>query len=217
MEQKKEDIIKELIFETTTREMLVGKSAQVSQTDESGRTVPYIVEENSKDGANKHISTQNPTKTIWLFAKAAAIVIVVLGAIFLMRNQFQDDSLRNEYASSIYTLPTISKSRGVAMNIIDQNIDLFDEKKYSEVLSKLTDATSEKDLWIKAHLLFNNGDYSEFTNLVKFHEWQDEIYAADIDWLSALLLFINGSDMEEIERLFPGLNSEQRTALEGGY
>ncbi|MFT4533437.1 MAG: hypothetical protein ACJA1A_001115 [Saprospiraceae bacterium] len=217
MTQKKEDIIKELIFETTTREMLVGKSAQVSQTEESSETILDTVERNSKGGAKKHISINNPTKTIWLFTKVAAVAIVILGAIFLMKNQFQDNSTRGQYATSIYTLPTVSKSRGATIDIIDQYINLLDDKKYIEVLSKLTDATSEKDLWIKAHLLFNNGEYAEFTKLVESHEWQDEIYAADIDWLGALMLFRSGGDIAEIEKLYPGLTSEQRRALGSGY
>ena len=217
MEQKKEDIIKELIFETTTREVLVEESAQVSQTLESGETVLHTVDIDTKADDKKHTPTGNRTKTMWFFTRVAALAIVVLGAIFLMRNQFQDNSTRDQYATSIYDLPSVSKSRGTTIDIIDQYIDLLDDEKYAEVLTKLTNATSEKDLWIKAHLLYNIGKYSEFTNLVESHKWQDEFYAADIDWLRALMLYRDGGDMKEIERLHPGLNSEQRAALKGGY
>ena len=217
MEQKKEDIIKELIFETTTRELLVGKSSYVSQTLKSGEAVLQNIGRTTDLKNANSTSTRYPTKAMWFFSRIAALVIVVLGAIFLFKNQVQDTSTKDQYATSIYSLPTVSKSRGAVPNIIDQYIDILDDIQYSAVLTKLNSATSEKDLWIKAHLLYNLGKYSEFTQLVESHEWQDEFYATDIDWLRALVLYRDGSDIIEIERLYPELNSEQLILLNGGY
>lgn len=48
MEQGKEDIIKELIFEATTRDLLVGKTASIVQLSDQGDSARSIVS-NSKE------------------------------------------------------------------------------------------------------------------------------------------------------------------------
>lgn len=204
MEQEKEDIMKELIFEATTRDMLVGKTASIVQISDQG-------------DASRSAVSGGKTKNMWLLVKAAAIAIVVIGAIFVMRNQLQDNSSRDQYAVSIHTVPMVTKSRGAAPAMIDQYIDLLEEEKYQEVLVKLNQATTEKDTWIKAHLLFSLGKYKDVITHIEGHSWKDELYVSDMEWLQALIDYKKGAAIEEIIGQYSNLTPEQVTDLEAGF
>ena len=155
---KKEKIIKDLLYEKSAKDLLL------------------------KDKKSKgSISIQ------WLM-RIAALVLLIIVAWTANNYLFKQSIDKKELAISQYEFPAVTKSRSAQSNIIDNHLDKLRNQEYSFVLDFLgQDTLSEKDLFVKAHILFSLDSLDAAQRIIESNNWEDEYYNNELKWLDFLI------------------------------
>ena len=157
------EIIKEILYEESTRQMLnVHQNASV------------------KEGVN--------TVSVWKWLAAASVIALlsIIGFNF-MNNSVVDTSA---LIAEVYTFPVINKSRGTEINLVDSYIKELNAKQYLEVLNRLpSEGLSEKDQFYKANMFFALNKFEQANQILDNTNWSDDYYIEESNWLKFLIAY----------------------------
>lgn len=180
---KIEKIIKDTLYEESTRRMLLSAEDQVQQK-----------------GISKYIKYL-----------AAASVIAILAIVGLL--QMGGDAIdRSMIAQEAYEFPTINKSRGAENHIIDLYLTDIADGKYSEVLRQLNkENLTEKDQFAKAHLRYITKDLEGAKSILSEYQWEDEYYQEEAQWLLFIISYSSGADKQSLTAMAEQLSSAKKS------
>ena len=178
---KKEKIIKDLLYEKSAKELLL-----------------------------KNEISNGSTSIQWLL-RIAAIVIVIIIAWTANDYLFNKEINKREFAFSQYEFPTVTKSRSAQLNIIDNHLDKLNNQEYSSILELLNrDTLTEKDLYVKAHILFSLDSLEASQKIIKSNNWEDEYYSNELKWLDFLIDYSSDKSEDTLIKKMNALPNEYK-------
>ena len=166
MENKENiEIIKEILYEESTRQMLIGQQ-----------------------GASVSTGADTNSVSVWKWLAAASVIVLlsVIGFNY-MNNPVVDTSA---LIAEVYSFPAINKSRGAEINAVDSYVTELNAKQYLEVLNKLpSEGLTEKDLFYKASIHFALNKFDQAKEVLDNTNWSDDYFVEESNWLKFLIAY----------------------------
>jgi len=155
-----------------------------------------LYEASARKYLNENKSGQKRPVYKYIMGIAAAILIGMFLLTSIQNNNLEKRSLLIQQS---HDFPLISKSRSAEINIVDDHIKDLNAKKYGLVLEQLAaNNLSEKDAYVKAQILFNQGNYKALSQFLDTYKFEDPFYVSEIQWLNFLIEFRNGKSKKEL-------------------
>ncbi len=149
--------------------------------------------------------------SIWKLLVAASIVVLlsIIGFDYLSSSNVDKSSLIAE----VYEFPSINKSRGAVVNIVDDYIEEITTGQYKDVLASLPDESiSEKDKFYKASMHFALKDYDKAKDILDNASWSDDFHKEESFWLRFLIAY--QEDDTSLDEYKNQLNADYRVKAE---
>jgi len=169
-EDKNTQVIKDILYERSTREMLLN-------TPQQSRMLPFY----------KKIA-------------AVAAVGILAFLIYQLNGPSADiTSQRMAMAQEMYELPQFNKSRGVSTSVIDNNLSTYYNQNWNTLIPILAENhENEKDAFALVNIYYSNGDLSKAQSLIKKYDWSDEYNLEQVAWLDFLISFRKGESVKAL-------------------
>ena len=157
------EIIKEILYEESTRQML-----------------------NVHQNASVKVGTSSVSVWKWLAAASVIALLSIIGFNY-MNNSIVDTSA---LIAEVYAFPVINKSRGAEINLVDSYIEELNAKQYLEVLNRLpSEGLTEKDQFYKANMFFALNKFDQANQILNNTNWSDDYYVEESNWLKFLIAY----------------------------
>lgn len=183
--EDKIEIIKDILYEESTRSMLLGQS----------------------DTLDNNV---NQPSSIWKWVAAACVIAFAtfIGYGLLNDNSHDRALLANRY----HEFPIISKSRGAEQNIVDDYLAQINSKEFDVVLPLLEGSDlSEKDQFVKALMLFEMEKFEDAKKVINAINWSDPYHIQEVNWLHFLINYIQN---ESLDGMVDKLSAEYKLKAE---
>ncbi len=169
--------------------------------------------------ARKHLTkkqqaAKNPIIKYLLGAAAAAAVILA----FFMLDFPSGNSMEQRMAliEEVHAFPVVAKSRSSQVSIVDNYLVDIQAENYKKVLDKLYGSTlTEKDAFVKAHILFEVGKFNEAQEFLEPYVFKDAYYKEEKQWLLFLIDFQKGNVSEKLIKRLDSLSPDYKLKAQG--
>ena len=167
------EVIKEILYEESTRNMLTGQQSASVSTGANIKTI-----------------------AVWQWMAAASVIALlsIIGFNFMNTSNLNTSALLAE----AYSFPAINKSRGAEINTVDTYVKEINAKQFQEVLNKLpSEGLTEKDQFYKASMYFALNKFDEAKQILYNFKWSDDYYVEESNWLKFLIAIQNNDSSAE--------------------
>ncbi len=139
-------------------------------------------------------------KTIHLYVwRAVAAVTITALSIFGLKSLQSSGDNRALLVSSTYAFPAVAKSRSAQTAIVDDYINELNNKEYKKILALLNKPDlSEKDLYVKTHLLFVLDSLDTAESIIAKTTWTDNYNKEEMQWVEFLIKTKKGESKETL-------------------